>query len=510
MESFANNEILNFLWLYRQVLAIVLSTMLLIIAIVKWWDKVKYFFMNMSYGFPVFGKIARSGKDSQVRSDGDWFYSEKMLCEDFYSYYVKHNKNAKFYEKCRDYLSKCQELGRRKKGLLLNLLLVFLILFEAVGFAYVLAPFMVQNVSANDASMLAWFTAFLLSIAAVFLTDNMGKEIHHNSLIKKIRLGFENDRNNPQSLEADNKVKLETTYLDDDRKSYIQMLNRVPHNATVTPTHPWTIITVIYIFIIAIGAFMVRTYTLDSIETESVNNAVSPFVTSGSFSSSASPFELPVEAEAANQLSNQKAENEKNSAVHMASLTTFIILSVIFVAIQVLGIMFGFLYSLSGVESATAWKYTKNFNNAEEFNNYYERHRDQVARDAQAKLSALQERLASRITISGNEREAMIKGFGHKSFDNFLKTKKYNEEQTQISLPQKEVSDSSVNLTGKNVHVIEDKALEKGNVSVLNELGDISNLDDQDLVMLAEELNIDLELLQRKRKIQLIASRNKA
>jgi len=512
MESFANNELLSFLWLYRHVVAIVLSTMVLILATIVWWDKVKYFFMNMRYSFPVIGKIARSGRGAQVRTDGDWFYSEKTLCDDFYSYYVKYNKSADFYEKCRDYLSKCQEIGRRKKGVLLSSLLIFLILFEAVGFAYVLAPFMVQNVSANDASMLAWFTAFLLSIAAVFLTDKMGEEIHHNSLIKKIRLGFENDRNNPQTLEADNKVKLESTYLDDNQKSYVQMLNRVPHNATVTPSYPWTITSVIYILIIAIGAFMVRTYTLESIETETVNNAASPFVTGSSFSSSSSPFELPSEAETFNQASDQKAEDEKKTAVHMASLTTFIILSVIFVAIQVLGIMFGYLYSLSGTESTTAWKYTKNFNNAEEFANFYELRRDQIARDAQAKLSALQERLSSRITTSGHEREAMLKGFGHKSFENYLKTKRKNENHNPKDPATKQI-DQKLQQDDKPMapEIEETISVETSQeIKKISELGDISELSDQELAMLAEELNVGLDKLQSKRKIQLIAARQKA
>ncbi len=45
------------------------------------------------------------------------------------------------------YLNKAEESGRSEKGPLLWGLIIFLILLEAVGFAYVLAPFMAKNAS---------------------------------------------------------------------------------------------------------------------------------------------------------------------------------------------------------------------------------------------------------------------------------------------------------------------------------------------------------------------------
>jgi hypothetical protein len=516
MEALFNNEIFSFLWLYRDIIIFVVGSMALVIAVIVWWDKVKYFFMNMKYGFPVIGKIAKARRSSEKQKENGWFPCEETLCSDFASYYVKHNKSVDYYNKCRNYLNKCQETGRRKKGFLLNTLLIFLILFEAVGFSYVFAPFMVQNGSANTASMLAWFCAFLLSIIAVCLTDKTGEEIHHNSLIKKMRTWFENDRNEQKDLSKDSKVDLENTYIDDNAKSYVQMVNRVPTNDTVTPSYSFTFGTIIYILIIAIGAFMVRSYTLESIEAEAVNTA-SPF-TSSSFPSSSSPFELPAEAEVFNQSADKKAGDDKKSAVHMASLTTYIILSVIFVAIQVLGIMFGYLYSLSGRESAKAWKYTKDFNNSEEFANYYQRQLDQIAHDAQAKLSALQESLSSRVTTSGYEREAMLRG-GQKTFDIYLQNKEKERkaklaqeaELNQSETSRQQVDDHSVETEHADNELHEDQVRQPEATnsahletsSVINNIGDISNFDDQDLAMLAKELGVELEQLQRKKRVQL-------
>jgi len=62
----------------------------------------------------------------------------------------------------------------------------------------------------------------------------------------------------------------------------------------------------------------------------------------------------------------------------------------------------------------------RGFNNAEEFAAHYQNLRERVARDAQAKLTALQSRLANRITTSGHEREHLLKGFGHRNFDTYV------------------------------------------------------------------------------------------
>jgi len=524
MEVIANNEILAFLWLYRQIVWVVLSTMALLVMIIVWWNKVKYFFMNVGYSLPLLGKIVRSGNDKtpSYNKENSWYDCETAICSDFYNYYLdSDNKDAEFYDKSQDYLSKCQEIGRSKKGVFLSALLIFLILFEAVGFAYVLAPFMVQNVSANDASMLAWFTAFLLSIAAVFLTDKMGEEIHFNSLIRKIRAWHGNEDAHKNLFDGRKTITISKTYEDDGEEAYEQLLNRINANHDATPKHTMTMITIVYIVIIAMGAFFVRSYTLDSIETESVNSTSSPFVSSSSSAVVSSPFDLPAESQSLNQIADEKAGDEQKDALHMASITTFAILSVIFVAIQVLGVMFGYLYSLSGRESSKAWKYTKGFNNVEEFVAYHQRKRTKIAGDAQSKLSSLQQRLANRHITSGAEKEARNNALGHKNFEQYI------DEQEEV-LADREAKDSErkrkkterelkEKLVTKTKHidlepVLNQQGSQKIDVkeeipvkqpSVLESIGDISDFDDQDIIMLADELGVDVDMLHRKKRIQL-------
>jgi hypothetical protein len=417
MEHFSMDSLTAFLALHRVAVGLILTTMVLLVAIKIWWSKVSYFYMNIAYAFPLLGRISRwSGKPPITNADG-WMDSETRLCADYYAYYQELNKSPDFYDKCRDYLNKVHETGRREKGFLMWMLIIGLIFFEAVGFAYVLAPFMVQNISANVAGMLAWFTAFLLSVAAVFFTEMAGREMHHSSLITKIRTWYEQSRT-PRDLEADTKVDIDNTYRDDEEPNYLKVLNRTDHNARVTPKYTWTTVCLIYVLAIAIGAFVIRNYSLKSMEVDLVSNPDAFSQTQGANTKLPdSPFELPAESVQENQAAEHSSAQDKMEAIRAASLTTYIILSVIFLGIQGVGIVLSNRFSFAGKQSGQAWQYTRGFNNAEEFAVHFQNLRERVARDAQAKLTALQSRLANRITTSGHEREHLLKGFGHRNFD---------------------------------------------------------------------------------------------
>lgn len=430
MEQFSMDSLSAFLLLHRVAVGVILTTMVLLVAIKVWWAKVSYFYMNVAYAFPLFGRIASDSKKPPMPSEDGWLNSESKLCADYYAYYHELNKSPAFYDKSRDYLNKVHETGRREKGFLLWLLIIGLIFFEAVGFAYVLAPFMVQNISANVAGMLAWFTAFLLSVAAVFFTEMAGREMHHSSLISKIRTWYEQSRT-PRDLEADTKVDIDNTYRDDDEPNYLKVLNRTEHNARVTPKYTWTTVCLVYVLAIAIGAFVIRNYSLKSIEVDLVSNpdAFSQ-VQAGGAKLPDSPFELPAESAEQNQAAEHNSAQDKMEAIRAASLTTYIILSVIFLGIQGVGIVLSNRFSFAGKQSAQAWHYTRGFNNAEEFAVHFQNLRERVARDAQAKLTVLQSRLANRITTSGHEREHMLKGFGHRNFEAYVAKRREGSRQS--------------------------------------------------------------------------------
>ena len=90
MESIFDN-LLSILTLYKELVVTFLVIAASVITVVIWWDKFNYILMNIRYGMPVFGIIARTSKKSKGTTNGDWFYSEKKLCDDFYSYYGKND-----------------------------------------------------------------------------------------------------------------------------------------------------------------------------------------------------------------------------------------------------------------------------------------------------------------------------------------------------------------------------------------------------------------------------------
>lgn len=530
MEQFSMDSLAAFLALHRVAVGLILSTMVLLVAIKIWWSKVSYFYMNVAYAFPLVGRISRwSSKPPITNSDG-WMDSETRLCADYYAYYQELNKSPDFYDKCRDYLNKVHETGRREKGFLMWMLIIGLIFFEAVGFAYVLAPFMVQNISANVAGMLAWFTAFLLSVAAVFFTEMAGREMHHSSLITKIRTWYEQSRT-PRDLEADTKVDIDNTYRDDDEPNYLKVLNRTDHNARVTPKYTWTTVCLIYVLAIAIGAFVIRNYSLKSMEVDLVSNPDAFSQTQGANGKLPdSPFELPAESVQENQTAQQASAQDKMQAIRAASLTTYIILSVIFLGIQGVGIVLSNRFSFAGKQSGQAWQYTRGFNNAEEFAAHFQNLRERVARDAQAKLTSLQSRLANRITTSGHEREHLLKGFGHRNFDTYV-TKRHEDfrksddsrleqgrsRRDQLGADQAEArARAKPQATAAAVALVidapeqvrADAPVTKPKAALNpDDFDDLSDFDDDELTFLASKFQVSLDQLKKVQKLQRMAAK---
>lgn len=524
MEQFSMDSLSAFLMMHRVAVGLILSTMVMLVAIMVWWSKVSYFCMNVAYAFPVIGRNASRSKKPAITDKDGWMDSETRLCADYHAYYNELNKSPDFYDKCRDYLNKVHETGRREKGFLLWLLVIGLIFFEAVGFAYVLAPFMVQNISANVAGMLAWFTAFLLSVAAVFFTEMAGREMHHSGLIKKIRAWYEQSRT-PRDLEASTDVDLDRTYRDNDDPNYLKLLNRVDCNARVTPKYTWTTICLIYVLAIAIGAFAIRNYSLKSMEVDVISNPDAfAQVQGGDAKLPDSPFELPAESTQENQSADQTSAHDKMEAIRAASLTTYIILSVIFLGIQGVGIILANRFCFAGKQSGQAWHYTRGFNNAQEFANHFQNLRERVARDAQAKLTALQSNLASRVTTSGHEREHLLKGFGHRTFSAYVAKYHGNVQKNQPSLAQASFNHESPDHEAPKAIPISVEAepnLAPASNNVTNEamrpavspaldpntFDDLSEFDNDDLAFLASKFNVTVEQLKKVQRLQRMAAK---
>ena len=414
--------------LYRHIVVPVISLLVLTVVVIRWWDQVSYFFLNLVCSLPVIGHIARLSRANEPRRTGTgqglWYPSEEAICAKYWQYYRTSNHTADFYLHCVDYLSKVDERGRKPTSLLLWFCTAGLVALEAFIFALVLSPFIATNITANQAEASAIVVSVLIGVILVPATHRMGKELHRNTLLKKIRYWHTEARhsNTALALQNDKDISLETTYQDDNQPNYLQMLNRVPHNAQVTPQYWATGIAVALILFFAIGAYFVRAATIDNQDTQAVNG--SPF--SQQVSAAASPFDLPTEAVADNAAADNKAGAEIASNRVFASKLTFIILSVIFVGVQLIGILIGMYYSLVGIDSKAAAKYVGDFSSSQEFADFHAMRREQVARNAQDKLATLQNRLLMKRSLSRSEELTRLP-----TFQDYIQGKQQEADQRE-------------------------------------------------------------------------------
>ncbi|MBD8216703.1 hypothetical protein [Erwinia persicina] len=392
--------------LYRYIFWPLVGLMALIIIFIRWWDQVSYFFLNLMSSLPLFGYITRLSRSHEPRRRGTgglaWYPAEEAICAKYWQYYKTSNLDADFYLRCVNYLNKVDERGRKPTGIILWCVSVALVLLEAFIFALVLSPFIANNISANQAEFSAIVISVLIGVVLVPATHLMGSELHKNTLLKKIRYWYAEARHGgtAKGLSKNTQISLETTRLDDNDPNYLQMLNRVTHNAQVKPQYWATGIALALILFFAVGAYFVRAATIDSIDTQAVNG--SPF-SQQTAAASGSPFDLPAAAVEDNARADRQAAHEISDNRVFASKLTFIILSVIFVGVQLIGILVGLFRSFAGIESKAASKYIGNFSGSEEFATWHAMRRERVERDAQEKLTSLQNRLMMKRTNSQSE-----------------------------------------------------------------------------------------------------------
>jgi hypothetical protein len=94
-------------------------------------------------------------------------------------------------------------------------------------------------------------------------------------------------------------------------------------------------------------------------------------------------------------------------AIREASLTTYLILSVIYVAIQCITCWLASIFGFAGVHSRRAYNYTHKFNSADEMVRWMERERTKISGHADHKLSMLQQKLSTRMTNNAEHLNAM-------------------------------------------------------------------------------------------------------
>lgn len=413
---------------------------LLVSAVVIWkhWEQVSYFLIRVWHSFPLIGTVARlSRKPSSVDSDG-WINHEVTLANVYYREFKKYMKGPEAYNASLDYLAKAGEAGRSPRPAWVLFLVVGLVLIEAMGFAYVLAGWMNMDASTNDRHLLTAGTAILLAVASAIFAEAAGHTVHHNTLIARARHWWQGEEPSKRSrtLKANKAINLEDSFSDSNSPDYEQLLARVKDvNSNVSRKFLWPVICAVFVTCMAVGAFVVRSATLDSIETEMVNSMKAEASVQAD-SGSGSPFDLPEESQAINDEAEDATIEDKMAAIRQASLTTYIMLSLIYIAIQGISIWLASKYHFAGTHSHTAWRLTHEYATAEEMMDAMDQQRTAIASHADDKLRRLQTMLSSRDHTNSGVLSALEgENSAHRNFLGYVEYKAGKVSQKAAAQP---------------------------------------------------------------------------
>ncbi|WP_022964610.1 hypothetical protein [Halopseudomonas pelagia] len=383
----------------------VLACVVLLTFVVCYWEQVAYFAMRVWHGVPLIGTVARLSKATNHIKDG-WPSVEENLCRSYANEYFKYTGGSGIYLKSKNYLGKIGESGRRPMPLWVLALGFLLLILEAVGFAFVIGPWINPNVSATQVGYLAWAVAFFLALISGFFAHFAGHHMHYNSIVKKAHAWWSRDTKNPlrpSSLKELTAISIDDTYQDNDRPDYQQILARIDADSEVDQKKSTIYGFFLVILIFAVAAFWIRADTLKSIETDMVAELRGDASALEVFS----PFDLPEESSLVNQEADDLRIEDKISAIRSASLMTYVVLSVVYVAIQVVMLWLSMKYGFVGNASKDAWENTHKFKTAEQYLDWLAAKRSQIVGHADHKLRLLQQKRASNHTAVADEQDAL-------------------------------------------------------------------------------------------------------
>ncbi|WP_318463983.1 hypothetical protein [Photobacterium leiognathi] len=445
-------ELTQWVLLNKVIVGSIISALLSLVIYLSNRDTINLHLKAWYYRFPILGKNARLSKRLSM-DDQNWFNSEREVCNSFLPFYDQYIADPYHYEQSSLYLNKVGDTGISPMKWYTWLALSIMVLIEAAGFAYVLAGFTIQDGSEAIQIQAAIGIALLISVLLVGFTHAMGGEIYKNQQIGKVRLRWQNDPNKPNIIEHDSRVglKSKSNEEDDHSPSWRQIANRLAKtNANFTKSWGMSIVTLIFISIVAVGATYVRGQVLEKLAIEEISGH--------ELGESNDPFQMgstvfdddtsaPAEFQQVNKDAENKAFRDAINAHNKGGWMTFIMLAVIFLAMQAYSIYLGFKSTFSGKESSNAYDATYRFSNVNTYLDYYAAKRASVERVAQSVLSHLQSKLAIYAQQNSGEQEA-IKAAKHpssRSFINYFKLRELiqNEvpkyvETSKVSEPIKE------------------------------------------------------------------------
>jgi hypothetical protein len=397
----------------------IVSVMLALVAMVTLWEKIKWWWHNTWYSFPLIGRIARlSGDGNMDTSNSGWYKAERTLCRD-YKKFIRIQDEHDFNEKIT-YLTKAADIGRSETPKWIWLLTIAMVFVEAMGFSYVLAGYTLPGASENLQQTGAYGIAFLISVILVAFTHFAGHELYKSGQIKNARREWVED-NRAHKLTTGIVPLARPQAVDDDQPNYAQLANRVG----IHPGYVISIATLVFVLIIAGFATYVRGQVLEKQLQQEVTGQLGH---AGSSSKSgmdaldmaASDKALPDADIASNKEADDKAVRDEANIDRHGGWGTFIVLAFVFVFLQLLGVIFGYRWGFAGKNSAEAFRAIGNGRYAT-YADVREHYRE-IADAAQSKLENLQQKMMDRNSVGGTTGQHL-----HKTFLDFMQESREEE-----------------------------------------------------------------------------------
>ncbi len=304
--------------------------MALIVAAILYIRPHPFWLTDLIYRFPLVGKLARYSTDYAEQVPGGWRNVELTLCHD----YARHasSMSREDFNNHIEYLRKAHDLGRRPLPFPALLLVIVLVVFEGLAFAYILGSWIAIESSENQRTVFMLATVAVLAGLLVWLTHAAGHQLYRRKVLRACFRAWKEKRgphffSGVMSLSKDQDA-------DDNEPSYVQCANRVAAHHNDFGSYILILLAFLFIAIIAVGATMLRLSTL-----ETSNDA-------------------DLLANLFGEFGGTPAQGGEGQPDKFAAYVSFAILGTIFVVTQFVAMSFGYRYGFAGRESAAAYDET--------------------------------------------------------------------------------------------------------------------------------------------------------
>lgn len=297
---------------------------------------------DLTYRFPIIGKLHRFSRDYSETSRGGWLNVEASLCHD-YARHVTALSKADF-ERNMEYLRKAYDHGRRPIPLLIFGLISLLVLLEGLGFSYLLGSWMALESTANERVMLTVAIVIVLAAILVWVTHAAGHQLYRTRLLRSCFQQFQASLIAPSGRKDDDGTigrqprlfASEIVSLHEDQSTdngcpaHVQCANRVVSRPDDLGSYAWVWLATILVVVIAVVSTILRIETMHS--NDLGTSQMVPAILQGGNAAAAA------------------------SAREYAALSSFAILSVIFVVTQLVGMGVGYRYGFASKQGHEAFK----------------------------------------------------------------------------------------------------------------------------------------------------------